>query len=550
MPAFISGNVLLNDSDPDDDPLSVSEVNGVSSNVGTTINGSYGSLVVFRSGAYSYSLDNLNEDVDGLDRNEILTESFSYRVSDATDSATSTLTITIAGEGEPSTTYTLDGYGNNKGDLAQGQASSIERRISNANYGPSFSPADGPNPRYVSNRIFADRGVTVVDENNVSEIALAWGQFVTHSITKTEKGTEELPIAINPQDPLESAPVAGVIPFTRSAGIGDPREYRNEVSSYLDGWAIYGRADRIDQLRDPINPAKLATRSVDGREYLPLAVDVGISDMQPGGGLPNEHLRAAGDVRANNFVGLTAIHTLFVREHNRIVDLLPTEMAADEKFAAARDIVIAELQAITYEEFLPAMGVAFPEYVGYQAIADSTMTLEWATLGRSHSQVRIDSSVQDVFFNPARVEIEGLSSLVSVMAGKHQAANDHIIDEALRSSLFGGPGVIDLSAIDVQRGRGHGMPFYNDLRVEYGLPPVASFMELTGEATETMPEGMDIDDPRITEWFDDLGNPVASDTTAYPHEVTQATTVAARLKAIYDDVNELDAFVGISASQT
>ena len=55
-------------------------------------------------------------------------------------------------------------------------------------------------------------------------------------------------------------------------------------------------------------------------------------------------------------------------------------------------------------------------------------------------------------------------------------------------------GVVDLGAIDIERGRDHGMPLYNELRQAYGLAPKTSFTAITGESTDRFPA----DDPLIT----------------------------------------------------
>ena len=81
-------------------------------------------------------------------------------------------------------------------------------------------------------------------------------------------------------------------------------------------------------------------------------------------GQPNR-AAVAGDVRANENIALTATHTLFAREHNRIVGLLPADLSAEEKFQIARRVVIAEQQHITYTEFLPALGCGLSSYRGY-----------------------------------------------------------------------------------------------------------------------------------------------------------------------------------------
>ena len=73
---------------------------------------------------------------------------------------------------------------------------------------------------------------------------------------------------------------------------------------------------------------------------------------------PDENLFLAGDVRANENVALTSMHAVFVREHNRLVDIIDAqqpELSDEQQYQLARKIVGAEMQIITYEEFLPAL---------------------------------------------------------------------------------------------------------------------------------------------------------------------------------------------------
>ena len=113
-----------------------------------------------------------------------------------------------------------------------------------------------------------------------------------------------------------------------------------------------------------------------------------------------------------------------------------------------------------------------------------------------------------------------------------------MIDNQLRSVLFQVPvsatrtawtdptlpacfnGVVDLGAIDVQRGRDHGMPTYNQMRNAYGLASKTSFTAITGESTESFPvdplltPGNEINDPNcldIVALFDINGNPTTVD---------------------------------------
>ncbi|MGB2712029.1 MAG: peroxidase family protein, partial [Conexibacter sp.] len=182
------------------------------------------------------------------------------------------------------------------------------------------------------------------------------------------------------------------------------------------------------------------------------------------------------------------------------------------------------------------------------------------------------------FENPNLLARIGVGPVLKGLGGEREYRNDEQIDNQLRSVLFqvpkpgvpdpaacldGAPlpdcfaGVTDLGAIDIARARDHGIPSYNALRVAYGLAPKLSFTAITGESTDRFPadpaidRSDPIDDPDILdvrELFDADGNAIplgspAADTDAV--RAVRRTTVAARLRAIYGDVDDLDAFVGM-----
>ena len=79
-----------------------------------------------------------------------------------------------------------------------------------------------------------------------------------------------------------------------------------------------------------------------------------------------------GDIRSDDNPQLAALHTVFLREHNRIAEKLKryNKDWDDEKlFQEARKIVIGELQHITYNEYLPL-------YVGQKAMEDNNINVK------------------------------------------------------------------------------------------------------------------------------------------------------------------------------
>ena len=175
------------------------------------------------------------------------------------------------------------------------------------------------------------------------------------------------------------------------------------------------------------------------------------------------------------------------------------------------------------------------------------------------------------FFDPAVVPAVGLGTMLEGFSQTPGYRNDEQIDDALRSVLFQTPGssavsqakcfdepelpgcfsgVVDLGAIDVQRGRDNGMPTYNEMREALGLAPRTTFEQITGDSTEELPAGETINSPTIM-GFTSLENfyhePIPTGSTERATYDTRASTLAARLKAIYGSVENLDAFVGMLA---
>ena len=108
-----TGNVIGNDSDPDGDVLSVVAVDGTAGDVGVAVSTQYGSLVINPDGSYEYTLDPNNPAVQALDVNEVLTETFTYQISDGEGgTANANLTITIDGTNDAPVASTIPNESN------------------------------------------------------------------------------------------------------------------------------------------------------------------------------------------------------------------------------------------------------------------------------------------------------------------------------------------------------------------------------------------------------------------------------------------------------
>jgi peroxidase len=132
-----------------------------------------------------------------------------------------------------------------------------------------------------------------------------------------------------------------------------PREQLNQLSAYIDGGMIYGSSLNQSKSLRSLRDGKLKTEIVDKREFLPF------QNTTDGCQIPKELQQKcflAGDGRINEVSTLTAVHAVWLKEHNRIADTLKNlnpDWNDETLYQETRRIVIAELQHIVYNEFLP-----------------------------------------------------------------------------------------------------------------------------------------------------------------------------------------------------
>ncbi|XP_043221508.1 peroxidase-like isoform X1 [Amphibalanus amphitrite] len=300
-----------------------------------------------------------------------------------------------------------------------------------------------------------------------------------------------------------------------------PRDPINTVSSYIDASFVYGSDEKTARRMRSYQGGLLKT--------LPVFREFGLKDLLP----PNLHapdegcIRPskdifcfdAGDGRVNEQLVLAITQTMFVREHNRIAyQLAHINPHWDDEtiYQETRLIVGALVQQVTYNEFLPMV-------LGKEVMSKNGMVLEKGGYNHKYDPT-VDASASNAFASAAfrfghsllpstieRWSVTGKyidSSRLSqqlrqpydiykggfcdqyTMGLMNQAAQamDDAVSQEVTNHLFQMPEHrfgMDLAAINMQRGREHGIPGYNDYREYCGLPRIRDFYELNSVMTNS-----------------------------------------------------------------
>ena len=414
----------------------------------------------------------------------------------------------------------IDGSGNNVSNPDWGAVHAPFVRWSSACYADSISAPIGAgraNARTISNVLF-DQGAPLADAMGLSDFCWVFGQFVDHDLTLSPNGNENLFIQVPRGDP-DFDPFgigATLIPLKRSepapgtgTSVDNPREHFNEITAFVDGSNVYGsNAEMADWLRT-FSDGKLKVSAGNLLPYNTVdleedgALDPDAPEMENANPYTTK-LFVAGDVRANENPLLASLHTVFVREHNRLCDVLAAEHPDwddEQLYQRARKINGAILQSILYNEWLPAMGVELPRYTGYDPGVNPTISNVFAAaafrMGHTllNGQIRRlnpDGSVhpdghlalKDAFFTPGIVAASGgFEPFIKGMAEQTQQPFDARLLDGVRNFLFGPPGRggLDLAAINIERGRERGLDDFNGFRESLGLARITAWTEAVSD---------------------------------------------------------------------
>jgi hypothetical protein len=378
-----------------------------------------------------------------------------------------------------------------------------------------------PNPRLVSTRLLA-RGPEMIPATGLNVLAAAWLQFETRDwFSHGTDATCPFEVPRPPGDDWPTDPIR--LPRTRRDPNADPdvpRTFVNTETHWWDASQIYGSTEEFQKAvrRPELGRGKVAI----GTNQL---IDIDPALLGSSGGLDGW------------WVGLELLHTLFMREHNAVCDMLAAnyrDWSDDEVFDKARLIVAALIAKIHTVEWTtailnrPALRIGMrANWFGlagervrtlYGRLTDGevlsgipgsptdhhsapySITEEFVAVYRMHPLIPDELHLRSVdgpqagtplpFMDAARLnsrlllEQRGATDLLYSLGTAHPgkvALHNHprFMQHLVRTENDGL--TVDLAAVDLLRSRERGVPRYNAFRKLMHLPPVTSFDELTGD---------------------------------------------------------------------
>lgn len=386
--------------------------------------------------------------------------------------------------------------------------------------------ADLKSPRLISNILCKQTG-NVYSRRGLSEMVTFFGQFLDHSIVASSADPgNPMPISIPIDDPIFSNFSNGELPFDRNVRgpVEEGREAErpiNSLSAFVDLATVYGSGVvRTKALRAFNGNGFLETS--DGN-FLPINT-AGLFNAPS----KNSAFFLAGDHRANEHPVLTSLHVLFLREHNLLASELKRVFPGwddEELFETARQINIAQFQQIVFDEFYPVLtGRKLKVYEGFKKDINPGISDIFSTAAYRVGHTMVGNGINrrgpgnrfmppidftNMFFRPVDVMREGVEPFIrGAIYNKGQEVDLSVVD-GLRNFLFtkiSEEKGFDLIAVNMQRGRDHAIPSYNEIRAMFGLPKWTSF-----------------------------------------GQISRSLSVQSKLQTAYDTVNQIEAWVGMVA---
>ncbi|KAG4075552.1 hypothetical protein HA402_003377 [Bradysia odoriphaga] len=392
-----------------------------------------------------------------------------------------------------------------------------------------------PSARQISTKIHRP---SYSSDPNFTVMLAVFGQFLDHDITATalnqgQDGApidccdptkpvhpECFPVEIGPDDPNFIKYNVTCMNFIRSApaptGHFGPREQLNQATAFIDGSVVYGATDkRTQSLRSNENGLLRMYNTPDNRTLLPVSTDPTDGCNEAEMNAKGRYCFESGDTRANENLHLTSMHVIWARQHNFLATnlrALNPEWTNDIVFEEAKRILGAQLQHITYNEFLPVLlGREYSKNVGiladpetridhYDPTVDASIANVFAACAFRFAHTLLPSMMKwtnanstefielhKMLFNPYSLWGNGgLDSAITSAIQTNLAKSDQYFTTELTDKLFEKNGNnsskpqprtanLDLVSLNIQRGRDHGIPAYHEWRKYCNLPTVDSW---------------------------------------------------------------------------
>lgn len=407
----------------------------------------------------------------------------------------------------------VEGVCNNLQHPTWGAAHTKLRRVVDPEYasdGKFDTPRGFPNtnpvlppPNAVTQQLFDVENQNSGSTKKITTLFMTFGQFLDHDFTETphQSCKQKCDVSNSWQYPcfplLFDTTTNNCSANGRSTAVCSnraylsPRQQMNALSAFVDGSQIYdNQKAHFELLRD--NTDGLMKITTDG--LLPVEFAQGENGCFTVGGCS-----LAGDFRVDENIALHTMHTLWIRNHNNIARQLKSlnpRWSHDELFNNARKINSALWQHITYNEYLPVLA-NIPAYQGYKTDVDPSITNVFASAAFRYGHSLVPNqfeqlnvgfnrendpvSLQSAFFNRQLINDRGIEQTMRGLVGNMSNNVDDKFSQAIARKLFlpiGAVGYLDLTALNIQRGRDHGLPGYNTYRKYCGLPVAENWTDI------------------------------------------------------------------------
>ncbi|CAL4126431.1 unnamed protein product, partial [Meganyctiphanes norvegica] len=297
-------------------------------------------------------------------------------------------------------------------------------------------------------------------------------------------------------------------------GIFPPQEQINQNTAFVDGSQIYGSEEAVaNSVRSKKRGLLNVTLHEGNGQPLPPRAGNGFEPHECPIPESNSKCFLAGDIRVDEMPGLLAMHTTFIRLHNIIAEELyrlnKRKWNDETLFQETRRIVSALIQQITYRDWLPHvlgptlmadldLGTGNQGYKDtYNTNVNPTIRNVFATAAFRFGHTLLTDFVKAAkekdnqplegnFFNITLITEDETSpsSLLKGLSRCPASPIDGFVANTFTDKLFaianddGNFFGLDLVALNIQRGRDHGIPSYRKWRKYCGLNDVKTFKKL------------------------------------------------------------------------